>query len=170
MHQETYSPFRNRDATILQHVSKEEYRKDYCQNVAKYNKGVPSSFWAKISSYAQSAYNRSRAASMITDHHTLCPYNIFTLSQCNNGPDISDYKTMSEVFREIALKIFVEDSDIEEDEIVGSLKKKVIKDQIQKCKSEGEIIKILKSILNLYGDDVEIPVINNSQLNNLLEL
>ncbi|KAI9478253.1 MAG: hypothetical protein EXX96DRAFT_595657 [Benjaminiella poitrasii] len=119
----------------------------------------------------RSAYNRSRAASMITDNHTLYPYNIFTLSQCNNGPDISDYKTMSEVFREIALKIFVEeDSDIEEDEIVGSLKKKFIEDQIQKCKSEGEIIKILQSILNLYGNDVEIPVIKNSQLNNLLEL
>ncbi|KAG0928978.1 hypothetical protein G6F32_012418 [Rhizopus arrhizus] len=119
----------------------------------------------------RSTYNRSRAACMITDNHTLYPYNIFTLSQCDNGHDISDYKTMSEVFREIALKIFdEEDSNIEEDEIVGSLKKKFIENQIQKCKSEGEIIKILQSILNLYGDDVEIPVINNSQLNKLLEL
>ncbi|CAO3609354.1 unnamed protein product [Mucor hiemalis] len=75
----------------------------------------------------RSAYDRSRAASMITDNHTLYPYNIFTLSQCNNGPDISDYRTISEVFREIALKIFVEDSDIEEDEIVGSLKKNSLK-------------------------------------------
>lgn len=33
---------------------------------------------------------------MITDNHTLYPYNIFTLSQCDNGHDISDYKTMSE--------------------------------------------------------------------------
>lgn len=108
---------------------------------------------------------------MITDNHTLYSYNTFTLSQCNNGPDISDYKTMSEVFREIALKIFdEEDSDIEEDEVVGFLKKKFIENQIQKCKSEGETIKILQSILNLHGDDVEIPVINNSQLNKLLEL
>ena len=72
----------------------------------------------------RSTYNRSRAACMITDNHTLYPYNIFTLSQCDNGHDISDYKTMSEVFREIALKIFEEeDRNIEEDEIVGSLKK-----------------------------------------------
>lgn len=66
----------------------------------------------------------TRAACMITDNHTLYPYNTFTLSQCDNGHDISDYKTMSEVFREIALKIFEEeDRNIEEDEIVGSLKK-----------------------------------------------
>lgn len=67
---------------------------------------------------------------MITASHNLHPYNIFTLSQCDNGQDVSDYKIMSEVLREIALSIFDEDDrNVDEDEIVGCLKKNLLKNK-----------------------------------------
>lgn len=52
----------------------------------------------------RSTYNRSRAVCMIIYSHNLRLFDIFTLSQCDNGHGISDYNIMSEVFREIALK------------------------------------------------------------------
>ncbi|PHZ10634.1 uncharacterized protein RHIMIDRAFT_32401 [Rhizopus microsporus ATCC 52813] len=79
-----------------------------------------------------STYRRCRAASSFTDNHFSQPYSVFTLSECDNGHDISDFKALSEIFREIALKIIhEEDNGIPEKEITGILEKQFVKNQIK---------------------------------------
>ncbi|ORE06800.1 hypothetical protein BCV72DRAFT_256168 [Rhizopus microsporus var. microsporus] len=117
-----------------------------------------------------STYRRCRAASSFTDNHFSQSYSVFTLSECDNGHDISDFKALSEIFREIALKIIhEEDNGIPEKEITGILEKQFVKNQIKKCQSNGEGIKTLQAILNLYGDKESITVIENTKLNKCLE-
>lgn len=96
----------------------------------------------------------------MTSNHDNRPYTIFTLCDYDPG-DYSDGKIGSKLFRTIALQVLRnEESELK--------KKKVVQWLQTNCKQEGRVKGFFGEVIKLFGEQQELKIIGNKDLNKIL--